>query len=238
MSAVAILLAGGSGSRMGLDRNKAFAPLAGRSLLSYSLETCDACDAVDLVVVVCAPGEEPDAEMAQAGLSTPTVVAHGGASRMQSEQAGLDAVRSAGGGGLAVGVIHDAARPFASIDLFRTVIARAHEVGGAIPALPVGQPMFELVDGRLSRLPDDRLVRVQTPQAFRLGALFDAYDAARAAGWTGAADTAETVERFGELMVATVPGEENNLKITHPSDLVRAQTLAKAWAAGRWRSTR
>jgi 2-C-methyl-D-erythritol 4-phosphate cytidylyltransferase len=121
--------------------------------------------------------------------------------------------------------VHDAARPFASVELYRSVIdALAAGVDGAVPGLPVTDTV-KVVDatGAVERTPPrDRLVAVQTPQAFRADVLRRAHSTAGEG-----TDDAALVEALG-CRVVVVAGEPDNRKITHPDDLRWAQALASA----------
>lgn len=114
--------------------------------------------------------------------------------------------------------IHDLARPFASTELWRSVIAAAWEHGGAIPVQPL--------DGLIHRdgTPAPGLVGVQTPQAFRAKPLLEAYRRAAADGFKGT-DTAACIERYTDLRIVGVPSSAVNLKITFPEDVRLAERL-------------
>jgi len=233
--AAAIVLAGGAGSRAALTGNKVYAPLAGRSVLSYSLQTCQSVTDIEVVVVV-VRGEDREAAasaLAEARFSKRVIVTEGGSSRTASEIAGLDVLRTAERSALDIIAIHDGARPFAGKRLFGDVITTAADVGGAVPGTPLQTPLFAVTGRATERILPDRLVAVQTPQAFRSTALFAAYEAARTSG-LAYADTAEAVERHSDTEIALVPGGASNLKITYADDLVSAEALAPAFAAGCW----
>jgi len=124
------------------------------------------------------------------------------------------------GGEIDVVVIHDAARPLASAELFADVVDAAARHGCALPATEQGQ---------LVRLDPDqtlpgRVVAVQTPQAFAAGSLLAAYRQADAEGFTGT-DTASCVERYTDEQVHWVEGGAGNIKITFPDDLAVAERL-------------
>ena len=127
-------------------------------------------------------------------------------------------------GAVDVVAIHDAARPLAGSDMFRTAIALARECGGALPALPavglarVGAAGPESVGDR------GQLVRVQTPQAFRASDLLHAYRCAERDGFEGT-DTASCVERYTGVQIHTFGGRAANIKVTYPRDLAVAQRL-------------
>ena len=121
--------------------------------------------------------------------------------------------------------VHDAARPLAGSELFGEVIETAVRHGGGVPAVSA--------DGLLTRdggprpdadAPDTRIVRVQTPQAFRAGALLDAYELAAQWDFRGT-DTASCVQAWSRLEIRVVDAQRTNLKITYPGDLAAAERL-------------
>ncbi len=205
MSAVwVIVVAAGSGARFG--RAKQYEQLGGRRVLDWSLAT--AAEAGDGVVAVVADGapDEPGADT--------TVV--GGATRSASVRAGLAAVPETA----EVIVIHDAARPAASVELYAAVIGAVRR--GADAAVP-GVALTDTIRRRGGGLVDrDTLVAVQTPQAF-------AADRLRAvhADAPEATDDASLIDAAGGTVVL-VEGEAHNRKITVPDDLVVAAALLAA----------
>jgi 2-C-methyl-D-erythritol 4-phosphate cytidylyltransferase len=222
MTAVGAVLAAGMGTRVGADGNKAYLRLAGRSMLSWSVDAVARTPGIDRTVVVFRHGERELVSRTLADeLPTTTVeLVPGGETRHGSEWNLLchlaDDIEA---DSVDVVLIHDAARPLAGPDLMRTALATAREYGGAIPALP-SHDLFG-TDGRSARGP---LVRVQTPQAFRARALLDAYRAAETTGFEGT-DTSSCVERFGAVAVRTFPGATTNLKVTYPQDVRVAARL-------------
>jgi 2-C-methyl-D-erythritol 4-phosphate cytidylyltransferase len=154
-----------------------------------------------------------------AGESEPRadVVVAGGATRSASVRCGLDAVPD----DCDIVVVHDGARPVAGRSLFEAVVAAvAGGADAAVPGVPVADTIKRVDDGRVvETVARDDLVAVQTPQAFRLGAL----RAAHAAGGE-ASDDAALVEAAGGRVVV-VPGDPDNLKITTKADLALAWTL-------------
>jgi 2-C-methyl-D-erythritol 4-phosphate cytidylyltransferase len=121
--------------------------------------------------------------------------------------------------------IHDAARPLAAPDLYRSAITLARHHGGALPALPL-----QGATGPTGTAPAQgggALVRVQTPQAFRARELWQAYQRAEVDGFTGT-DTSSCVEHYTDLEVRTFAGSAENLKVTYPRDVVVADRLLTA----------
>jgi len=213
-----IVVAGGSGRRFG--RLKQFSDLAGRPVLEWAVQACRPCSA-GVVLVLPAPATQGDHALDPHGAD---VVVPGGGTRADSVRCGLDAVPDEA----EVIVVHDAARPLAPQALFAAVIAAVTEGGadGAVPGVPPSDTIKTVdesgrVTGTLDR---ERLVAVQTPQAFRAGVLRRAHGGAPVAGAT---DDAMLVEAMGGT-VCVVPGEPDNLKITDPDDLEAAARILAA----------
>lgn len=217
----AILLAAGAGARLGVDRPKAFAALAGRPLLAESLARLDRCPWLDSVVVVAPPGwEEPSILLAEE-LAASKVVAcvTGGATRAHSARAGLAEVPEEA----LVVLVHDAARPLVTDAVVERVLAPLAEgFDGAVPGLEVTDTL-KRVAGRevVETVSRHGLVRAQTPQAFLAPILREAF----AGDLAGATDCASLVERAGGR-VAVVPGDPKLLKITTAVDLELVETWA------------
>jgi 2-C-methyl-D-erythritol 4-phosphate cytidylyltransferase len=234
-SAVGIVLAAGLGTRVGADGNKAYLPLAGRSMVTWSLNTLTRASDIVRSVLVYRRGELDLArDTVAAELPDATVeLVEGGDSRHASEFNVLrylaDDIES---GGIDVVLIHDAARPLAGPEMFSTALATAREFGAAIPALTIADVMRQGPDGLERAAGTGTLVRVQTPQAFRARPLLAAYRGAAADGFEGT-DTSSCFERYaptgtaetGEMQVRTFPGDETNMKVTYPHDVAVAERL-------------
>jgi 2-C-methyl-D-erythritol 4-phosphate cytidylyltransferase len=202
----AVIVAAGWGERFGGP--KQFSDLGGARLVDHAIATAaEVCDAVVLVV--------PDATDWQ-GADVAALVT-GGASRAESVRAGLAAVPISA----EVIVVHDAARPLATADLFVAVIAAVRAgADGAVPGLAVADTLKRVDDVRVTATVDRvGLVAVQTPQAFAAGMLRGAH-----ATGADATDDAALVEAIGGSVVV-VPGDARNLKVTGPADLMIAAAL-------------
>ena len=213
-----IVVAGGSGRRIG--ELKQFAALADGGPRVLDAAIANAQDASDGVVAV-VPMESLVEERAR--LASDVVVVAGGRSRAESVRAGLAAVPESA----EVICVHDAARPFATAQLFETVVAAVRAgADGAVPALAVTDTI-KIVDGHQVVSTPDRssLVAVQTPQAFRAGILRRAHREA-ATGSVEPTDDASVLEAVGGRVVV-VAGDPDNRKITVGDDLI--------WARDRWR---
>ncbi len=224
----AIVVAAGSGERFGAACAKAWVPLAGKPLLWHALTMLHALDEVDEVVVVLRAEDVTQYMSAIAehyAFAKVTAVVPGGARRQDSVRHGLDAVYARTERVL----VHDAARPLADAALVRRVLGALDDpaVAGAVPALPVVDTLKRVDGARVVGTADRAtLVRVQTPQAFRYAALFDAHMRARGSD-VEATDDAALLEAAGAPVVH-VPGDARNLKVTYAEDLVVAEALLAA----------
>ncbi len=233
-SAVAIVLAGGSGSRSGRPFNKVYQTVRDVPLLSYSLMAFEAAPGISDVIVVARNGEQTVARGAieSAGSTKVRHIVGGGSDRHGSEMAGLDALARLASLPTVV-AIHDGARPFVTADLIERLLDAALASGGALPGVAIDEPVLSVAavgGGRLLRHP---LVRVQTPQVFLTPLLVDAYEKATRDGFSGV-DTAETVSRYSSTPVVVVAADPRNMKVTFPADFARAHTLAADWRPARW----
>lgn len=213
------MVAGGSGARFG--RPKQYEQLGDVRVIDRSVATAAAVSD-GVVVVVPADDVADEAKRAAAG----QIVVAGGPSRSASVRAGLAAVDADAD----VVCVHDAARPLATAALYRAVVAAVVAgADGAVPGVPVTDTIKLLhADGTVeSTPPRDRLVAVQTPQAFRASVL----RAAHAAALEGT-DDASLVEAGGGRVVV-VDGHPDNRKITEPADLEWARSIVDAQAGSR-----
>lgn len=215
-------------------RDKIYAPLAGRPLLFYGLALFEECAEVDAVVAVAAPGSEKKLRRLASdyGFGKVRAVVAGGAARRDSAAAGLAAAAALASPDAAV-LIHDAARPLATRALVRRLLAALAKADGAVPAVPLVDTVKQIGDDGAveSTLNRDALRAVQTPQAFKLAAVAEAYQAAAREGWD-VTDDAAALERAGGRVV-TVEGERDNFKITFPEDFARAEALLSHKKKGR-----
>jgi 2-C-methyl-D-erythritol 4-phosphate cytidylyltransferase len=232
-----VVLAAGSGSRVGAEVNKVLLPLGGVPVVARSVRTACAVPGVRRVVLVVRDGDQEAVRAAvephlagidgAGGDAGPEVVmVTGGVTRHLSEWAALTLLAPMiEAGEVDVVAMHDAARPLAGVPLYEAVLEAAARVGGAIPVAHLDGLVSE--DG--SELPDV-LVGVQTPQAFRAPDLLRAHRAAAADGFE-ATDTAGILSAYTELRVAAVESDATNLKLTVAEDFEIAEALAEALTA-------
>lgn len=229
-----VVLAGGSGTRSGGADNKVYRSVGGRPILSYPLEAASLSGSVSRLIVVTRPADRAIAEniIEEYSPSLDHLIVEGGPSRHQSEWSAIGELAiDIESGALGLVAVHDGARPFMTTVLLEALIEAAEARGGSIPGLPldgvvVGAAERSVVD-------HDRLRRVQTPQVFRAAPLLAAYRLANETGFEGL-DTAETVRRFTDTEVVSVPGDDRNLKVTFSPDFETAESLAGHWLHGRW----
>lgn len=220
MSTTALIVAAGKGERLGAGVPKQFRLLGGKPVLRWAAESLFRHPAVRAVRVVVGEGQEDSAAAALDGIHVGEFIT-GGTERADSVRAGLQAVD-----GDAV-LVHDAARPFCPPAVIDRLLASLEFFEGAAPVLPVGDTLARIGETLGEAVERTGLARVQTPQAFRLGALKSAYDL-----WSGPSPTDETtVVRAAGMRVAAVEGDPALEKLTLPADFERAEQ----WLAGRLR---
>jgi len=222
MPAAVVILAGGSGRRVGADTNKVLLPLGDSTVLGRSVRAALAVPDVVRLVLVVRAGDDDAVGAAVAPLLGDREVrlVRGGATRHASEWAGLRSLAEDIDAGLVdVVAVHDGARPLAGAGLFGATLAAALEHGGALPVVDLPGLL-----GRDLRPAPEGLAGVQTPQAFRAAALLDAHRRAAADGFEST-DTAACFERYCELPVVAVHGGATNLKVTFPEDVTVAERL-------------
>jgi 2-C-methyl-D-erythritol 4-phosphate cytidylyltransferase len=220
---IAIIPAAGFGSRMHADRAKQLLELGGVPLLVHTLRRFEQCDAIDQVVLVLQPNltAEVLGLISKYDIKKIARVVGGGAERQDSVFLGLQVIKEQDAGVVA---IHDAARPFVRPEEIRTVVERAAATGAALLAVPATDTIKQVKSGRVQRTLDRRRVyHAQTPQAFRLPVIKEAYERATAEGVV-ATDDSQLVERIGHR-VSIVEGSHLNIKITRPLDLRIAEVI-------------
>jgi 2-C-methyl-D-erythritol 4-phosphate cytidylyltransferase len=219
----AIIPAAGLGTRMaarsGTSR-KQFMLLDGAPILTHTLRKFVVCPAVDEIVVALRPedlewfGQEWKREKA----AKPVRLVAGGQYRQDSVRNGLEHVSA----GVDLVAVHDAVRPFVSVDLIDKVIREATRTGAAILAIPPVDTVKRVERTTIrATLPRERIVLAQTPQVFRLDLLRRAYRQAEEDGFVGT-DEASLVEHL-DVDVTVVLGSDRNIKITRPGDMALAR---------------
>ena len=213
MSVWAVIVAAGSGTRMGLPINKTLAALGGETVLERSVRAFDGL--TDGVVVVYRAEDEETVR----ALRLPAVLAPGGDTRQASVLSGLHALPE----DAEIVLVHDAARPFVTRETIEQCVESARKYGSGVAAMPVTDTIKRADEnGRvLETLPRETLWAMQTPQAFRAAELRAAIETLQARG-ESATDDARAMEACGHT-VRLVEGEAGNIKLTRPEDLAIAR---------------
>jgi 2-C-methyl-D-erythritol 4-phosphate cytidylyltransferase len=218
MHTYAVIVAGGSGTRMGADKPKQFLELQGRPLIAHSLLAfLDAFPDILPIIVLPEVWLDHGQKVLEAIFpGTPLRFVAGGETRFHSVQQGLSAIQGEG-----IVFVHDAVRCLVTPALIRRCYETAEHAGSAIPAVPV-RDSLRVLNANGSQPISRELVRaVQTPQAFRVSLLQKAFTQPYRPAFT---DEATVVEASGQA-VSLVEGEETNIKITYPVDLVLAEAI-------------
>jgi 2-C-methyl-D-erythritol 4-phosphate cytidylyltransferase len=227
VKATAIIVAAGSGVRFGAS-NKAFADLAGRPLVAYSLDTFQAATSIERIVLVAGDHTLLEAQSLAATGQWDKFerFVRGGLRRQDSVQSGLACIEALD----SLVAIHDAARPFVRVTDIDRCVSAAVKSGAAILAAPVTDTLKRVENDRiLKTVPRDNLWAAQTPQVFAVEALQAALRAADERALT-VTDEASLFEALGRDVVI-VEGSSTNFKITVPADLVLAEAMIASSAS-------
>jgi 2-C-methyl-D-erythritol 4-phosphate cytidylyltransferase len=224
MNVSVILPAAGLGTRMGKIQpektgtsRKQFMLLDGAPILLHTIRKFVSCEMVgEIVVALRAEDIAWVGELlADEHLAKPVRLVEGGASRQQSVENALGALR----GDTDLVAVHDAVRPFIDRETIEDVLSTAAETGAAIVGIvPVDTVKRVHKDKVRATLPREHLILTQTPQVFRFSLLREAFEKASEDGFVGT-DESSLVERLDRVEVSVVQGSDRNLKITKPSDM-------------------
>ena len=224
MKTIAIIVAGGSGTRFGAQMPKQFLELAGKPILVRTILAFEeALSGGNYEIIVTLPADQMDLwrELCERhGFAVPHRVVAGGETRWHSVKNALDSIGDPDG--VDVIAVHDGVRPLVSAELIERVFGMARHDGSAIPVVLLNDSVRQVDDdGESHALDRSSLRAVQTPQAFAARLLMEAYQQPYQKTFT---DDASVVEAAGH-QVALVMGDPRNLKITRPMDLALAEYL-------------
>ncbi|MFD3455630.1 D-ribitol-5-phosphate cytidylyltransferase [Streptomyces sp. NPDC058691] len=231
----AVVLAGGTGQRVGLQIPKQLLKIAGKAVIEHTLAIFQEADGIDDVIVLMAPGFVPEIEkiVAKSGLTKVTKVIEGGATRNETTERAIAAI----GAELAEGedcnvLFHDAVRPLLSQRVIADCVAALDRYQAVDVAIPSADTIIVTrthgEDGEfITDIPDrSRLRRGQTPQAFKLSTIRRAYQVAAGDPNFQATDDCSVVLKYlPDVPVYVVPGDEYNMKVTQPVDVFIADKL-------------
>jgi 2-C-methyl-D-erythritol 4-phosphate cytidylyltransferase len=221
ISRAVIIVAGGSGKRMGAAIPKQFLLLSGVPVLQRTLQAFYEFDN-NIHIILVLPEDHIShwqALCSKYNFVVPHQVAIGGSERFYSVKNALELIKDE----LLVGV-HDGVRPLVSKETIDRVFVGAIQTGAAVPCLPVSDTLRELSGTESKWVNRANFVRIQTPQCFRTDLLLSAYAQPYSSEFT---DDASVVEKAGHP-IELVAGNEENIKITQPTDLRVAQALMSA----------
>jgi 2-C-methyl-D-erythritol 4-phosphate cytidylyltransferase/2-C-methyl-D-erythritol 2,4-cyclodiphosphate synthase len=226
-----VVVAGGRGARLGAGRPKQYLSCAGRPLIVHTLEALAASFPFSAVTVVIGPDDRILYDQAVAHLTASAAAALGppaigGGTRQQSVLAGLEALAGAAPD---IVLVHDAARPFPSVDLLERAIEAAERHGAAAPGTAMSDTVKQVdADGRVVATPPRSALRaVQTPQAFRFPLILAAHRRAAAAGLGDLTDDVAVAEWAG-APAYVFEGDPANVKVTTMQDLEAAEARLAA----------
>lgn len=214
MKLYALIVAGGSGKRMGAEIPKQFLELGGRPLLMHTIERFKQFDE-NIEIITVLPEDEIRHWMKlqkEKSFCVLQTMVKGGSTRFHSVKNGLEFIETPG-----LVAIHDGVRPFVSIETIKRCFETAERLGNAIPVIPPSDTLRLMADDGISA-PLNRLqVRlVQTPQVFNTGLIKNAYSQEYQPAFT---DDATVLEMTG-VPINLVEGNRENIKITNPEDML------------------
>jgi 2-C-methyl-D-erythritol 4-phosphate cytidylyltransferase len=225
---VAVVLAGGTGARIGPDRPKQLLEVAGRTILEHSIACFDQVEGIDEVLVVMAPGfvAQAQAIVERAGFTRVRRVLAGGRTRSDSTRVALTALAALGPHERNV-LLHDAARPLLEPRTVAACIEALTRHEAVMVAITSSDTIVVTEGDRvIGTPPREQLRRVQTPQGFRFSLIQRAYELAGCDPDFAATDDCGVVLKYlPDVPIHVVAGSERNMKITHPIDLVIADQL-------------
>lgn len=216
MKYYAIIVGGGSGSRMQSDVPKQFLLLLGKPVMMHTIEAFHNSDLHPEIIVVLHPDFHPYWEQLcrDYEFHLPHFLVNGGENRFYSVKNGLEAVKKT-----SVVAIHDAVRPIINNDIITNSFKQAEISGNAVAVIPSKDSVRQLVNATSIALNREDIFLVQTPQTFKSDILKKAYEQPYEIGFT---DDASVIEKNGNS-IKFIPGDVKNIKITYPEDLSIAE---------------
>lgn len=220
---IGLLIAGGSGNRMGQDIPKQFMHVDGCPVIIHTLLCFQKHPDIESIAVVCLKGWETvlQSYANQFNITKLKWIFPGGETGMESIHNGIYGLQEAGCADDDLVLIHDSVRPLLSQDIISSNIATCKAYGYAITGIKCREAILESEDGFSSNtsIPRDTLIRTQTPQTFRLKDIIDAHEEARLKGITNSVASCTLLAELGGREMHIVPGSEKNIKITTVEDL-------------------
>lgn len=223
MANYALIIAGGSGNRMGQDIPKQFMHVDGCPIIIHTMKAFQVHPDINGIAVVCLEGWETvlQSYANQFSITKLKWIFPGGKSGMESIHNGIYGLKDAGCEEEDLVLIHDAVRPLLSQDIISSNIAICKKYGYAVTGIKCREAILESEDGftTSTSIPRDRLIRTQTPQTFRLKNIIGAHEEAKMKGIADSVASCTLVAELGGRIMHIVPGSEKNIKITTVEDL-------------------
>jgi len=221
---IALIIAGGSGNRMGQDIPKQFMHLDGSPIIIHTMLCFQRHPDIEAIAVVCLRGWETvlQSYANQFNVTKLKWIFLGGNSGMDSIHNGIYGLKEAGCKDEDLVLIHDAVRPLLSQEIISNNIATCKAYGYAVTGIKCREAILESLDGFSTKtsIPRDTLIRTQTPQTFRLKNIIHAHELAHRKGITDSVASCTLVAELNEdIEMHIVPGSEKNIKVTTVEDL-------------------
>lgn len=219
----ALIIAGGSGNRMGQDIPKQFMHVDNCPIIIHTLLAFQRHPDIDGIAVVCLKGWETVLQSYANQFSVTKLkwIFPGGKNGQESIRNGIFGIKEAGCSDQDLVLIHDAVRPLISQDIISSNIAICKAYGYAITGIQCREAILESEDGFTTSksIPRDKLIRTQTPQTFRLGNIIKVHNEAKERGIDNSVASCTLIAELSAAEMHIVPGSEKNIKITTTEDL-------------------
>ena len=220
---IALIIAGGSGNRMGQDIPKQFIHIDGAPIVIHTLMCFQRHPDIQEIAIVCLKGWETVVQSYanQFNITKLKYIFPGGDTGMESIHNGIYGLLEAGCDDDDLVLIHDAVRPLLSQDIISGNIATCKAFGYAITGIKCREAILESEDGfsTTTSIPRDTLIRTQTPQTFRLKNIISAHEEAKEKGIVNSVASCTLCAELGNRVMHIVPGSEKNINVTTVEDL-------------------
>lgn len=227
---IGLIIAGGSGNRMGQDIPKQFMHVDGAPIIIWTLKAFEQHPDIEAIAVVCLRGWETvlQSYANQFCIKKLKWIFPGGDTGFESIHNGIYGLKEAGCDDEDLVLIHDGVRPLLSQEIISSNIAICKAYGYAVTGIQCREAILESHDGFTTKtsIPRDTLIRTQTPQTFRLGNIIKAHEHAKVKGITDTVSSCTLIAELEEdIEMHIVPGSEKNIKITTVEDLEMIKAL-------------
>lgn len=227
---IGLIIAGGSGNRMGQDIPKQFMHVNDAPIIIWTMQAFERHPDIDAIAVVCLKGWETvlQSYANQFSIKKLKWIFPGGNSGMESIHNGIYGLKEQGCQDEDLVLIHDSVRPLVSQEIISSNIATCKAYGYAITGIQCREAILESDDGFTTNtsIPRDRLIRTQTPQTFRLKNIIAVHEEARQKGINNSVASCTLIAELGTTrMMHIVPGSEKNIKVTTVEDLEMLKAL-------------